>query len=68
MVQNVRRGFNPHGVKKVFFYNLVKMYWALNSIYVQFEYLPMSQVEQCLCISFADIEGDVWILRTEGDA
>ena len=38
MVQNVRRGFNPHGDKKVFFYNLVIMYWTLNSIYMQFEY------------------------------
>ena len=38
MVQNVRRGFNPHGVKKVFYINLVIMYWTLNSIYVQFEY------------------------------
>ena len=26
----------------------------------------MSQVEQCLCREFAGIEGDVWILRTEG--
>ena len=38
MVQNVRRGFNPYGDKKVFFYNLVIMYWTLNSIYMQFEY------------------------------
>ena len=37
MVQNVRRGFNPHGVKKVF-YDLVMMYWTLNSIYMHFEY------------------------------
>ena len=37
MVQNVRRGFNPLSVKKVF-YNLVIMYWTLNSIYVLFEY------------------------------
>ena len=36
MVQNVRCGFNPHGVKKVFFYDLVIMYRTLNSIYVQF--------------------------------
>ena len=36
MVQNVGRGFNSHGVKKVFFYNLVIMYWTLNIIYVQF--------------------------------
>ena len=38
MVQNVRRGFNPHGVKKDFSYNLVIMYWTLNNIYMQFEY------------------------------
>ena len=38
MVQNVRRGFDPHGDKKVFFINLVIMYWTLNSIYMQFEY------------------------------
>ena len=38
MVQNVRRGFNPHGDKKGFFYNLVTMYWTLDSIYMQFEY------------------------------
>ena len=38
MVRNVRRGFNPHGEKKVFFINLVMMYWALNNIYMQFEY------------------------------
>ena len=38
MVQNARRGFNPHGVKKVFFNNLVIMYWTLKSIYMQFEY------------------------------
>ena len=36
MVQNVR-GFNPHDDNKVF-YNLVIMYWTLNSIYMQFEY------------------------------
>ena len=42
MVQNVRRGFDPHGDKKVV-YNLVIMYWTLNSIYMQFEYqYPMS--------------------------
>ena len=28
----------PHDVKKVFFINLVIMYWTLNSIYMQFEY------------------------------
>ena len=38
MVQNVRRRFNPLGDKKVIFYNLVIMYWTLNSIYMQFEY------------------------------
>ena len=38
MVQNVRRGFNPHGDTKVFFINLVIMHWTLNSIYMQFEY------------------------------
>ena len=38
MVQNVRRGFNPRGDRKVFFHNLVMMYWTLNSIYMQFEY------------------------------
>ena len=37
MVQNVRRGFNPHDDNKVF-YNLVIMYCTLNSIYMQFEY------------------------------
>ena len=31
-------GSIPDGDKKVFFYNLVIMYWTLNSIYVQFEY------------------------------
>ena len=30
-------GSNPHGDNKVFLYNLVKMYWTLNSIYMQFE-------------------------------
>ena len=38
MVQNVRPRFNPRGDKKVFFINLVIMYWTLNSIYMQFEY------------------------------
>ena len=38
MVQNVRPGFNPHGDNKVFFINLVTMYWTLKSIYTQFEY------------------------------
>ena len=38
MVQNVRRGFNPHGDNKPFFYNLVIMYWTLKSSYMQFEY------------------------------
>ena len=38
MAQNVRRGFDAHGDKKVFFINLVIMYWTLNSIYMQFEY------------------------------
>ena len=38
MVQNVRRGFNPRGDNKVFFINLVIIYWTLNSIYMQFEY------------------------------
>ena len=38
MVQNVCRGFNPRGDNKVFFINLVIMYWTLNSIYMQFEY------------------------------
>ena len=38
MVHNVRPGFDPHGDKKVFFINLVIMYWTLNSIYMQFEY------------------------------
>ena len=38
MVQNVRRGFNPRGDNKVFFINLVIMYWTLNSIYMKFEY------------------------------
>ena len=38
MVQNVRRGFNPHGDNNFFFNNLVIMYWTLNSIYMQFEY------------------------------
>ena len=30
-------GSNPHDVDKVFFYNLVIMYWTLKSIYMQFE-------------------------------
>ena len=38
MVQNVRRGFNSRGDNKVFFINLVIMYWTLNSIYMQFKY------------------------------
>ena len=38
MVQNVRRGFDAHGDKKVFLINMVIMYWTLNSIYMQFEY------------------------------
>ena len=39
MVQNVRRGFNPHGDNKPFLKkNLVIMYWTLQSIYMQFEY------------------------------
>ena len=38
MVQNVRRGFNPHSDNKVFFINLVIMYWTLNSIYTQVKY------------------------------
>ena len=38
MVQNVRRGFNPHGDNNVVFIKLVIMYWTLNSIYTQFEY------------------------------
>ena len=38
MVQNVRPGFDPHGVKKDFFINLVTIYWTLNNIYMQFEY------------------------------
>ena len=38
MVQNVRRGFDTHGDKKVFFINMVIMYWTLNNIYMQFEY------------------------------
>ena len=38
MVQNVRPGFDPHGDKKVFFINLVIIYWTLNSIYMHFEY------------------------------
>ena len=37
MVQNVRPGFNPRGDDRVFFINLVIMYWTLNSIYMQFE-------------------------------
>ena len=37
MVQNVRPGFNPHE-DKTFFYNLVIMYWTLNTIYMQFEH------------------------------
>ena len=44
MVQNVRRGFNPHGDKKVF-YNLVIMYWTLNSIYIdEYQYSKSSNV------------------------
>ena len=44
MVQNVRRGFNPHGVKKVFSYNLVIMHWTLNSIHMQFEYQYLKSI------------------------
>ena len=49
MVQSVRRGFDPHGDKKVF-------YKSGNNV-LDFEWH-----------SCAVIEGDVWILRTEGDA
>ena len=38
MVQNVHPGFDPHGDKKLFFINLVIIYWTLNRIYMQFEY------------------------------
>ena len=38
MVQNVRRGVNPHGDRIFFFHNLVIMYCTLDSIYMQFEY------------------------------
>ena len=31
-------GSIPDGDKKVFIYNLVIMYWTLNSIYIQFEH------------------------------
>ena len=53
----------PDGVKKLFFYNLVIMYWIF--IYMQFEY-------QCpkysnVCRACAVFEGDLWILQTEGD-
>ena len=50
-----------------FFYNLVIMYWTLNSIYMQFEYQhsKSSNVSVRAC---PVVEGDVWILRTEGDA
>ena len=67
MIQNVRRGFDPHDVKKVFFINLVIKYCTLNSIYMQFEYQypKSSNVSVRAC---AVIEGNVWILRTEGDA
>ena len=60
MIQNVCRGFDPHD-------NLVIMYWTLNSIYMQFEYQypKSSNVSVRAC---AVIEGNVWILRTEGDA
>ena len=49
MAQNVRRGFNPQWRQKSFFYNLVIMYWTLNSIYVHFEY-------QCLEESNVSVE------------
>ena len=67
MIQNVRPGFDAHGDKKVFFINLVIMYWTLNSIYMQFEYQypKSSNVSVKAC---AVIEGDVWIRRTEEDA
>ena len=45
MVQNVRPGFDPHDDNKVFFINLVVMYWALNSIYMQFPKLSNVSVE-----------------------
>ena len=67
--------------QEIFFYNLVIMYWNLNSICMQFEYqYPKSSnvsVEHVQLLrgmfgffgrACAVIEGDVWILRTEGDA
>ena len=55
MVQNARRGFNPRWRQESFFYNLVIMYWTLNSIYVQFEY-------QCPKKSNVSVE-HLWVLR-----
>ena len=37
LVPNVRHGFDSRG-DNIFFYNLVIMYWTLNSTYMQFEY------------------------------
>ena len=37
MVGQYVTGSNPHDDSKVFFYNLIIMYWTLNSIYMQFE-------------------------------
>ena len=59
-------GSIPMTSKNIFFINLVIMYWTLNSIYMQFEYQypKSSNVSVRAC---AVVEGNVWILRTEGD-
>ena len=44
--QTIVAGSSPHD-KKVFFYNLVIMYWTLNSIYMQFE----CQYPKSSCVS-----------------
>ena len=67
MVQNVRREFNPRGDNKVFFINLVIMYWTLNSIYMQFEYQYSKSTNVSVEHVCAVIEGGVWIRQTEGD-
>ena len=60
-------GSIPMTSRKFFFINLVIMYWTLNSINMQFEYQypKSSNVSVKAC---AVIVGNVWILRTEGDA
>ena len=50
-------GSNPHDVNKVF-YNLVIMYWTLNSIYMQFEY-QYSKSRKNVSVDHVQLSGDV---------